>query len=86
MSFFSRILKFLGFDCDFACNFEIDFFYELSTGALIFKILDCNNNPAGHVIACDSHIKIIESGFYDFTNADRDYLRKQAQEFLNAVE
>lgn len=82
MGFFSRKSK----SSDSDCNFEIDFFKELSTGALIFKIIDYNNNIAGHVIVCTSHIKILESGFYDFSTADRDYLRKQAQKFWNAVE
>lgn len=68
------------------CSFEIDFLKELSTGAIIFKIIDFYNNTAGYVIVCSSHIKIIESGFYDFSTADRDYLRKQAQIFWDAVE
>ena len=39
MVFFSRKSK----SSDSDCNFEIDFFKELSTGALIFKIIDYNN-------------------------------------------
>lgn len=71
---------------DSYCYLDIEFFKELSTGALIFKIIDCDNEFAGHVIAHDSDIKILKSCFYDFTTNDKDYLKKRAREFLDAVD
>lgn len=68
------------------CYFDLEFFKELSTGALIFKIIDYDNNFAGHVIAHDSNIKILKSCFYDFSTDEKNYLRKRAQEFLDAVD
>ena len=82
MSIFSKKIKNLFYNSDF----DIDFFEELSTGALVFKIIDCDNNFAGHVIAHDSDIKILESSFYNFTTADRDYLEQRAREFWNALD
>lgn len=82
MNFFLRNSK----KTDCQSNFDIDFFKELSTGALIFKIIDNHHNIAGHVITCGSDIKILESSLYSYTTYERKYLRSQVQAFLNAVE
>ena len=73
-------------DCDEDSDFEIVFWKELSNGVLIFFIIDDDYDPAGHIIVTNSEdIEILESGFYEFEDEDRNYLRRRVREFCKKI-
>ena len=67
-------------------NLDLVFLEELSNGSLIFKIIDYEYNPAGHVVVTPKlDIAIIKSGVYTFDKVDREHLTKQAELFYRAA-
>ena len=69
-----------------ASNLDLVFLKELSNGSLIFKIIDYEYNPAGHVVVTRKFdITIIKSGLYTFDKADREHLINQAELFYKAA-
>lgn len=67
-------------------DFEIDFFKELSNGALIFKIIDDNFDPAGHIVlSASGSVTIIESGFHEYDEEDKSYLKQQVEIFRSSL-
>lgn len=74
-------------DYDDDSDYEIDFYQELSNGTLVFKIIDDDQEHAGHVVVSSKGtVSIIESSsFYVFDDADIQYLKTQAQKFYDAL-
>lgn len=69
------------------CYFEIDFFKELSNGALVFKLIDDDDEQAGHVVVSSKGTAtIIENTLsYNLDDDDRECLKAQAEKFYNAM-